>query len=119
MPCGVFDIVRVHGAMEFTLGAAIVVSARIVERNPPLPKLRRGTRNQLRDFVEPGNGLLDAALLEVGCGAIQNLPRPNVRGLPDHAQRYRSRKALLERTRHPSIPRGRSTILTGTNAKRQ
>ena len=101
--------------MRFELLAAIFVSPCIVERDPALPELRRIARNELCDPVKPLHSLRDAALLEIGYGAIQDLPRLFVQALPERGESEEDR-AGEERSSHHSIPFGGSPILSGSRA---
>src|SRR5258707_482014 len=64
MPRGVCQIVRVHDAMRLELCAAVSVSASVVESDTSLPELRRFAGSRLRQRVESGDRIVDAAILE-------------------------------------------------------
>jgi hypothetical protein len=72
--------------MRFELRAAILVSTRIVERDPALPELRHVTRNESCNSVKLIHGLRDAALLKIGYSAIQDLSRLFVSALPERSE---------------------------------
>jgi len=73
VPGGVFDIVRVDGAVGLELLTAIRVASGVVERNAALPEMRGGLRGHQGEAVESAHGIGDADLGEIGDGAVHDV----------------------------------------------
>jgi hypothetical protein len=71
MPGCVFHIVRVHRSVQLELRTAVFVAAGVVQRDSPLPELRRRVRGQLDQRVESSNRLGHAAVPEIGHSAVE------------------------------------------------
>ena len=59
---GVFEVFRVHGAVEFELCFAVGEAACVIERDAALPVLGRLAGHGRDDFVERGDGFGELTL---------------------------------------------------------
>jgi hypothetical protein len=72
VPGGVLDVVRIHGAVRFELGAAVLVAAGVVERDPALPELGLNVRGELHQVIEASRRLGNSAVLKIRERAIED-----------------------------------------------
>ncbi len=59
--------------MRFELGAAVSITSGVVKRDAALPQSRRAVGNEPDQIVEAGRRFLDAAALEVGDRAVEDI----------------------------------------------
>ena len=125
MPGGVLDVARVHRQVRLELASAVLVAPGVVERDTPLPQLRRRARPRPRHLVEPVGRLLDPPSAEVRHRPVEDLLRrlraraadPETAALDPDPEYLRGIKMLCLRLGLPIGYLGVSNQFVGTESE--